>query len=397
MNSEGGSRTGRKNHIKSGILLFILIAGFGVTLLRFTSGLGGVTNLDDRNPWGFWVTFDLLCGIALSAGGFAVTAACYIFGFKQFHVYVRAALTTAFLGYFFEVVALVYEVGQPWRLLYPFFLSRGTSSVLFPVGLCVVLYLGVLFVELLPALPERPGRGGARDKAVLRTVPAAVIGAVIAVIHQSSLGTLYLIVPSKIHPLWYSRFMPLFFLISSVFAGLSMVVAEGCAAHKFLSAYTDDQHAHAADKALLSCGKAASLFLLVYLILKLIETAVSNKLHYLFSGYGAWFFLELAAGVALPAFMFLVGVRRGHTRLIQAASIITVLGVVLNRFNVSLVAFNYNLPSSERYFPSWMEIAVSVFLMTLLIIAYRRICCELPILRMREDCMAEDNTQTLPE
>ncbi|MDR2670072.1 MAG: polysulfide reductase NrfD [Desulfovibrio sp.] len=367
------------------MIFIILFVGLGLTLLRFTGGIGAVTNLSDRNPWGFWMAFDLLCGIAVSAGGFAVASAYYIFGFKRFHVYVRAALTTAFLGYFFEVIALLYEVGQPWRLVYPFFLSQGTTSVLFLVGLCVALYLAVLFGELLPALFERLGRKKARATAVRLAAPLAVIGAVIAVIHQSSLGSLYLIVPSKMHPLWYSRFMPLFFLLSSLFAGLSMVVVEGGLAHKFMRGCADDRHVRDADRAVPACGKGACLFMFGYFIVKCMELVASDNVGHLYTGYGAWFLLELAGGVALPAFMYFAGVRKGRTNLIQGAAIITVLGVILNRFNVSLVAFNYNLPAAERYFPSWMEITISVFLVTLLVIAYRSICSQMPILRTHEN------------
>jgi Ni/Fe-hydrogenase subunit HybB-like protein len=377
---------GLKGHVKkNGLIFVVILMGIGLTLLRFTGGLGAVTNLSDRNPWGFWMAFDLLCGIAVSAGGFAVAAACCIFGFRQFHVYVRAALTTAFLGYFFEVIALLYEVGQPWRLVYPFFLSQGTSSVLFLVGLCVALYLTILFCELSPALFERLGWSKARAKAVRAAAPLAVIGAVVGVIHQSSLGSLYLIAPSKMHPLWYSGFMPLFFLLSSLFAGLSMVVVEGGLAHRFMRGSTDDRHARDADRAIPACGKGASLFMFAYCIIKCLELVAGDKLQYLSSGCGVWFLLELAGGVALPAVMYCIGVRKKRLSLIKGAAILTVLGVILNRFNVSLVAFNYNLPSAERYFPSWMEIAVSVFLVTLLVIAYRGICSRLPILRTHED------------
>jgi Ni/Fe-hydrogenase subunit HybB-like protein len=378
------SGQGLKGYVKNGVIFVILLVGIGLTLLRFTSGIGGVTYLSDKNPWGFWMAFDLLCGIAVSAGGFAVAAAYYVFGLKQFHVYVRAALTTAFLGYFFEVIALLYEVGQPWRLVYPFFLSQGTSSVLFLVGLCVALYLMILSAELLPALFERLGWKKAREQAVRRAALLAVIGAAVAVVHQSSLGALYLIVPSKMHPLWYSKFMPLFFLLSSLFAGLSMVVVEGSLASKFMRAHMDDQHEREACRALLACGKGASLFMFAYLVARCVEVAAGGNWHHLASGHGAWFLLELAGGVALPAFMYLFGVRGGRPRLVRAAAIIAVLGVILNRFNVSLVAFNYNLPSAERYFPSWMEIGISVFLVTLLILVYRAACSELPILRAHE-------------
>jgi Ni/Fe-hydrogenase subunit HybB-like protein len=179
--------------------------------------------------------------------------------------------------------------------------------------------------------------------------------------------------------------MPLFFLLSSLFAGLSMVVAEGLLAHRFMRGCMDDRHVRDADRAIAACGRGAAFLMFGYLIIKCLEVVAGNNLRYLSSGLGAWFLLELAGGVALPAVMYFIGVRSGRLRLIQGAAIIAVLGVMLNRFNVSLVAFNYNLPAAERYFPSWMEVAVSVFLVTLLVIAYRGICSRLPILRTHKN------------
>ncbi|MBM4289808.1 MAG: hypothetical protein FJ135_16995, partial [Deltaproteobacteria bacterium] len=109
----------------------ILFLGLVVTVLRFTQGLGTVTNLDDNNPWGIWISFDLLCGVALAAGGYTTSAACYVFGLKRYHSAVRPAILTAFLGYALVVFALHYDVGRPWRLPYPFFVQSGPTSVLF--------------------------------------------------------------------------------------------------------------------------------------------------------------------------------------------------------------------------------------------------------------------------
>jgi len=321
----------------------------------------------------------------LSAEGFAVAAAYYIFGRKDFHVYVRAALTTAFLGYFFEVIALVYEVGQPWRLIYPFFLSQGTTSVLFLVAICVALYLVVMGAELLPAIFERIGRRKARETAARLAVPLAVVGAAVAIIHQSALGALYLISPSKIHPLWYSAYMPLFFLLSALCAGLSMVVLESLLTRTFLREHTDAEHMREADKAALTCGRILPVLLAVYFLARCAETIALGKLPHLASGYGFWFLLELAGGVALPALLFRNGVKNNSLFPVRTAAALTVLGVILNRFNVSIIAFNYNLPPAERYVPHWMEIGISVFLVTLLILAYRRICSHLPILKEHQE------------
>jgi Ni/Fe-hydrogenase subunit HybB-like protein len=191
------------------------------------------------------------------------------------------------------------------------------------------------------------------------------------------------------HPLWYSKFMPLFFLLSSLFAGLSRVVVEGSLAHKFMRGYMDERHARDAGRAVLACGRGAAFCMFAYLVVRCVEVAAGGNWHHLSSGYGAWFLLELAGGVALPAVMYFVAVKGGRESLARAAAIIGVLGVILNRFNVSLVAFNYNLPSAERYFPSWMEIAISIFLVTLLVIAYRGICSRMPILRTHENYRGE--------
>ena len=137
------------------VVCVIFLVGAALTLLRFTKGLGAVTNLSDNNPWGIWIAFDLLCGVALAAGGYTTSAACYVFGLKRYHSAVRPAILTAFLGYSLVVVALLYDVGRPWRLPYPFFVQAGPTSVLFEVGLCVMLYLNVLFVEWLPACTKK--------------------------------------------------------------------------------------------------------------------------------------------------------------------------------------------------------------------------------------------------
>ena len=132
------------------ITAVILAIGLLITIGRFGFGLGAVTNLDDNNPWGIWIAFDLLCGVALAAGGYVTSSACYLFGMKRYHSAVRPAILTAFLGYAFVVVALLYDVGQPWRLPYPLLVSQGTTSLLFEVGLCVGIYLTVLFIEWSP-------------------------------------------------------------------------------------------------------------------------------------------------------------------------------------------------------------------------------------------------------
>lgn len=366
------------------ITWIILAIGLTITVIRFTVGIGSVTNLDDNQPWGMWIGFDLLCGVCLAAGGYFTTVACYVMGMKHFHSAARPAVTTAFLGYAFVVVALLYDLGHPLRLPFMFFFP-GTTSVLFEVGLCVATYLTVLFVEFsicpMEWLSCRFPFLLKWRKLVLRvTILLTIFGVTLSTLHQSSLGSLYLIAPGKLHPLWYSPFMPMFFFVSSMAAGASMVIFEGMFAHKGVHEYMDANHLREADCVVLSFAKAASFILFAYFMLKLIDMLVQANLPYLFTGYGAWWLLEMFGFVLLPSLLYAKGSRDGNVKLCRLASINAVCGIVLNRFNVSMIAFNYNLPSAERYFPSIWEICISVFVVTMIVTVYRFIVYHMPVL-----------------
>ncbi|MEJ5329178.1 MAG: Ni/Fe-hydrogenase cytochrome b subunit [Desulfobaccales bacterium] len=363
-------------NIVTGLIVFV---GLILTILRFTKGLAGVTNLSDNNPWGIWISFDLLCGVALAAGGYTTSAACYVFGLKRYHSAVRPAILTAFLGYALVVFALHYDVGRPWRLPYPIFYSPGPTSVLFEVGLCVFLYLNVLFLEWTPSALEWLGLKKWRNVMVKMTLALTIFGVVLSTMHQSSLGALFLIAPSKLHPLWYSSYLPVFFFISSIAAGLSMVIFEGTLSHRYLHDKMDDHYLSTHDQVHLGFARGAAVVLVIYFFLKLVGLALDNNWHYLLTGYGAMYSLELLGFVALPALMYAVGVREKNLKIIRWAAVITVLGIVLNRFNVSWFAFNWQLPAAERYFPSWMEVAVSIYIVTVGLLVFRFIATRMPI------------------
>jgi Ni/Fe-hydrogenase subunit HybB-like protein len=236
----------------------IVIMGLGLTAIRFTGGLAATTNLSDYNPWGLWIGFDLLVGVALAAGGYVTSAAVYLFGMKKYHSAVRPAILTGFLGYALVVLALHYDVGRFWRLPYPFIIQQGTTSLLFEVGACVALYLMVLFVEFTPAPLEWLGFKRARNLVVKLTLVLTVFGVVLSTLHQSSLGALFLIAPSKLHPLWYSPYLPVYFFVSSIIAGLSMVIFESTLSFRFFKHKMDESHSAEKDTIALGFGKAAS-------------------------------------------------------------------------------------------------------------------------------------------
>ncbi|NLD36020.1 MAG: polysulfide reductase NrfD [Desulfatiglans sp.] len=358
----------------------IVLVGLVLTLMRFTGGLARVSNLTDYNPWGLWIGLDLLTGVALAAGGFVSSAAVYIFGLKKYHAAVRPAILTAFLGYALVVVALNYDVGIPWRLPYPFIMQQGTTSVLFEVGLCVFLYLTVLFLEFSPAALEWLGMRKLRNLVHRLTVVLTILGVILSTLHQSSLGALFLIAPSKLHPLWYSSYLPVYFFISAIIAGLSMVLFEGAFCHHFFADKLGEAHRQEKDQIALGFGKAASWVLAGYFAIKVFGISADNNWHYLLTGYGLWYLVELLGFVLLPCLLYATGVRGRRLTLIRWTAGWTVLGIIINRLNICIIAFNWHLPASERYFPHWMEIGISVFLLTCGLIVFKFIVSRMPVL-----------------
>jgi Ni/Fe-hydrogenase subunit HybB-like protein len=355
------------------ILSIIFVAGLVVTVNRFLiGGLAGTTHLDNNNPWGIWISFDLLCGVALAAGGYTTTAAALIFNIKGFRTAVKPAILTAFLGYSFVVYALLYDVGQPWRLPYPVFVSPGTSSVLFEVGLCVMLYVTVLAIEWLPNFTDWVGMKKISHLIHKATIALTIMGIVLSTMHQSSLGMLYLIAPSKLHPLWYSPQLPLQFFVSSMVAGMSMVIFEGTISHHYLHSRMSPEYNRDHDGVLFGFAKACSIILFGYFFMKWVPIAGENKWAYLTDGkFAVMWWVEMFGFVALPCLLYAVGYRNKSTGIIKAAAAISVLGIVVNRFNVSWFAFNIQLRPGQHYFPSVQEVIVSVFVVTLIILCFR--------------------------
>jgi len=357
----------------------IILVGLYLSFKRFTGGLGAVSNLSDNTAWGIWIGFDLLTGVALAAGGYVTAAAVYLFGKEEYHSAVRPAILTGFLGYSMVVFALLFDVGRPWRLPYPFFVSQGVTSIMFEVGACVMLYLTVLFIEFSPAAMEWLGLKKIRRVAVGLTMLLTILGVILSTLHQSSLGALFLIAPAKLHPLWYSPYLPVFFFVSSIAAGLSMVIVESTLAHKNFHDLMDEHHNSERDKVTLGFGRASSLILAGYSAIKIFGIAADNNWHYLLTGYGVWFLVELLGFVMLPCFLFAMGVREKNLKLIRFTAFLTVIGIMLNRLNVSLIAFNYHLPEGEGYSPHWMEIGITVFVITVGLAIYRFIVTRMPI------------------
>jgi Ni/Fe-hydrogenase subunit HybB-like protein len=356
----------------------LILVGIPITIIRFTQGLAATTHASNTSPWGLWIGFNMLCGVALAAGGFVIGSAVYLFGRKEYHMLVRPAVLTGFLGYFFAVIGLCFDLGRPWRLPYPMVVSFGVTSVMFLVAWHVALYLSVQFVEWCPAIWEWLGFRRIRLWIVRLTIGAVIFGAVLSTLHQSALGALFLLAPTKIHPLWYSSFLPVFFFVSAIAAGICMLIFESMLSHRIFS----DQVSHVDhakfDRLTVGLGRAAALALISYFCLKVIGLAHDNRWHFLATKWGAWYLVEMLGFVLLPCLMFVAATRSNNASLARFASVIAIAGIVLNRLNVSIIAFNWNV--ADRHLPHWMEFAIAITIVAVGLLTFRAIVSRMPIL-----------------
>jgi Ni/Fe-hydrogenase subunit HybB-like protein len=355
----------------------ILAVGIPMIVYRFAAGLGAATNLSQTNPWGLWIGFDMLCGVALAAGGYTLATTVYVLGLDEYHPVVRPAILTGFLGYVFAVLGLLCDLGRPWNLPVPMVYSFGTTSVMFEVGWCVMLYTIVLGLEFSPAFFEWLGWQKLRAWLLRATIGLTVAAVMLSTLHQSSLGALFLLAPTKLHPLWYSPFIPIFFFVSSIVAGLSMVIVESSLSHRAFQSRVN--HRVDMDSLVLGLARAASVILFAYVFLRLQGLADSGRADLLATPLGLWFAAEIVLFAVVPCFLFAHAARTHNATLARWTAGWAVLGIVVYRLNVSVVAYNWN--AAERYVPSFMEVWTSLTLVTTGILVFRWIVNRMPVLR----------------
>src|SRR5271157_580035 len=334
------------------VLVLILAAGFYSTLLRFAKGLGAATNLSDQFPWGLWIGFDVLCGVGLAAGGFTLAAIVYVFHIERFHPVLRPSILTAFLGYALVAVALLYDLGKPYNIWHPLVMWN-PHSVMFEVAWCVMLYLTVLALEFSPAVLERFQLHKPLRVIKAVTIPLVIVGVLLSTLHQSSLGSLFLIVPSKLHPYWYSPLLPVFFFISAVSVGLAMVIFESNLSSRALG--------REIEMPLLEVlGRAMAVVLTIYGVLKFQDLWGRGALSHLRepSTETVLFLLEITLGLLIPLPLLLFRKVREDRDGLFGVAVLVITGFLLNRLNVSITGLETS--SGVHYFPRWTEVAVTL-------------------------------------
>lgn len=376
------------------IMIVSVIALNGIVFLmgRFLFGIGAVTNLNDQFPWGIWIGIDVAAGVALAAGGFTTAALGHIMHRDKYEVIIRPALLTAMLGYTFVAMSVMIDLGRYHFIWHPLIMWNGTS-VLFEVGICVMIYLTVLYIEFLPIVTERfigrvnlPGFLKSLnnpidkllrflDKGLEKTMFIFIIaGVVLSCLHQSSLGTLMVIAGPKMHPLWQTPILPLLFLISAICVGFPMVIFESIISSKSFGLKPETE-------VLQGLGRMVGPLLLIYLAAKLIDIALRQTYVYLMevNTESIMFTIELLVGIVIPLRMFFSRKISSTPTGLFIASGLVIFGVLLNRINNFIVA--YTPPYAEAsYFPSFGEISVTLGFIALEILLFRAFVMVFPII-----------------
>lgn len=358
----------------------VIILGVVLIVYRFIYGIGSITNLTQEMPWGLWIGFDVVTGVAFAGGAYVITFIVYILKVKKYHSIVRVTVLNGFLAYVFYAGALLLDLGRPWNVVNPIIgNSFGTSSVLFLVAWHFMLYMIAELIEFSPAIAEWLGSRRARKILSGMTLGAVIFGITLSTLHQSGLGALYLMAKDKIHPLWYSEFIPILFLVSSVFAGLSMVIFEGSISHKVFHDQISEEN-HKAQKGIITgLAKICAGAMFAYFFLKILVFIHGKQWDLLNTPMGYWYLTEMIGFVLLPMILFIYSYRRDNTLVIRIAAILTMLGIIINRLNVTVIAFRWDAPN--HYVPSWMEIVVTLTVIFTEIWIFRWIINRMPVLR----------------
>ncbi len=356
----------------------IILTGLALIVIRFAFGLASVTNLSQAYPWGIWIGFDVVTGVAFAGGAYVLTFAVHILKLKKFEPIVRVTVLNGFLAYVFYAGALLLDLGRPWNVVNPIIGNAfGLSSVLFLVAWHFLLYMICEFLEFSPAVAEWLGWKKVRKVLMALTTGAVIFGITLSTLHQSGLGALFLLAPSKIHPLWYSHNIPVMFFVSSIFAGISMVMIESFFTHQaFKDRIGHELHA-SHDGIILGLAKGAVGALFAYFFIRVIDFVHYRLWEQLGGFYGAWYLLEIVGFVVLPTALFLTGIRRRSAKLVQFTAFFTAVGVILNRLNVSVIAFKWYEP--VRYYPTWAEIIVTLAIISMELWVFRWVVNRMPV------------------
>jgi Ni/Fe-hydrogenase subunit HybB-like protein len=365
----------------------IFAAGGYATYLRFFKGLGASTNLSDEFPWGLWIGFDVLCGVGLAAGGFTICALVHILRIKKYAPLARPAVMTAFIGYLLVVGGLLFDLGHPWRIWHPLVMWN-PHSVMFEVAWCVMLYTGVLAAEVSVLFFEKFRMRRMTTIMHAATLPLSVLAVLLSMLHQSSLGSLFLIVPHKLHPLWYTPWQPVFFYVSAIAAGLAMTIFEGWHSSRVFGRRFELP-------LLESMARVLAVLLSVYLTMRALDLTHRGAWRYALENRTESYLFGLEIALMLLPMLLLF---RGHVRenpgALYGSALMVVFGFVTNRLNVSITGME--AASGVQYIPKWTEVAITLAIVALGFAIFRIVAAYLPVFEETATAETELDRQPYP-
>ncbi len=358
----------------------VILTGLVIVVIRFIYGLGSVTNLSQEFPWGFWLGFDVITGVALAGGAYVITFVVYVMKVEKYYSIVRVTILNGLLAYIFYAGALLFDIGRPWHAFNPYIgNSFGFSSVMFLICWHFLLYMVAAFIEFSPVIAEWAQWEKARKILKSLTLVTVILGITLSLLHQSGLGALFLMAKPKIHPLWWSEFLPILFFVSSIYAGLAMIIFEGTISHKVFKNLIDPKSHHSFDDIILGLAKGAAITMFVYYFLKALVFIHGKQWDLVNDAWGYWYLVEVLGFVLVPGFMFAFGFRNRSLNIIKVASVMALIGVVLNRLNVSIISFKWY--AEVHYYPSWQEIVVTLMIIFAEIWIFRWIVTRMPVFK----------------
>jgi Ni/Fe-hydrogenase subunit HybB-like protein len=356
----------------------VMLAGLLILVYRFRYGLASVTNLSQDHPWGLWMGFDVITGVALAGGAYVITFVVYVMRVEKYQSIVRATVLNGLLAYIFYGGALLFDLGRPWHAMNPYIGNNfGFASVLFLICWHFAVYMVAAFVEFSPVIAEWLNLEKARRFLKSLTLGTVILGVTLSLLHQSGLGALFLMAKPKVHPLWWSQFIPVLFFVSSIYAGLSMIIFESTVSHRVFKKLIDPGTHHGFEEIVFGLAKGAAVTMFVYYVFKALLFIHDKQWDLINTPWGYWYLVEVLGFVLVPAFMFAFGYRNRSLAVIKTAAVLAILGVILNRLNVSIIAFRWD--EAVRYYPTWQEITVTLMVVFGEVWIFRWIVNRMPV------------------
>lgn len=360
----------------------IMVLGACLVIYRLVMGLGAVTHPSDEFPWGIWISFNVMTGVAFAGGAYVLTFVVYVLKSEKYHPIIRTTVLNGFLAYVFYASAIFFDLGRWWNIANPLIGNKfGVNSVLFLVAWHFLLYMIAQLIEFSPAIAEWLGLRRMRKTLTSLTLGAVIFGVTLSTLHQSGLGALVMMAQPNMHPLWYTEFIPILFFVSSIFAGLSVVIVEGSITRRVFQDQIDNHYRNSYESIVTGLAKGCAGAMFGYFFLKTLVFIHGSHWSFLNTPMGHWYLLEVIGFVLVPCFMFMQGARHRNLTVIRVAAVVTMLGIIINRFNYVFIAYKWFIPLNERYIPHWMEVTIALTIVLAEIWAFRWIVNRMPVVR----------------